>query len=475
MGLGSRFFIRNAMAMGVALGVALLLLFGVNSISPWIWGENGSALAVQRTWMEIRYLVDNEGSDELLRQPTQEAITAISRKANCEWMMLLSNEDALRIAYRTINIEASEINALQNALATNGTMRHGFRTFQVYQLALHFSDDSSGILVFLAPAADLLGLEREFLLMGMFIFSLAFVLASIWLGSWLQESITRPLLQLKAAAMELTRGEDLPEIAGEGEGEVAELAVALEQLRLRLKESVRLRDKADAERSFLISSISHDLKTPLTAISGYLEAVQMPELPEERKQYYLHNAEIKAQQLRYLIDDLLLYSRLESQQAIMVLRPVDMRSFIAQMVAEYVPLAERKQAAIRFNDQLTEDLMVSLDLERFPRVLQNIFDNALRYIPDADGCIDVDLRASRRDVIIEIRDNGPGLAQGEHERVFERFYRSDSARSGQGSGLGLAIAWQIVHAHGGRIWSREPSSTERGCIMVISLPRGEGL
>ncbi|MCL2549149.1 MAG: HAMP domain-containing histidine kinase [Symbiobacteriaceae bacterium] len=332
----------------------------------------------------------------------------------------------------------------------------------------------------LFPGSGLDIATQRMLLFGSGCFIITFLLASIWLNTWLKNSIIRPLDELKRIAQDITEGAQLPEIPSFGEGEVAELAQALDLLRLRLKESLWQKTKADEERVFLISSISHDLKTPLTALTGYLEAIQIPELSEERRQYYLQNAEKKAQQLSTLIDDLLLFSKLEADQEILSIETVDAEEYFREVFQEQLPLFEAMEAVLRLTIMLPESVKVNLDPLRFRRVLQNILDNARHHIPIKDGAVDLVLRANLSDLLIEIRDNGPGLQAGEAELIFQRFYRGDAARSQIGSGLGLAIARHLVTLHKGSVWAREgrgvhggvpAEETNAGCEIIISLPR----
>ena len=471
MGIGGRFFVRNVCAAGAALGLALLLLAAYNSFTPWLIGNTGSVLAVQRAWSEMSYLAENEGVTELLRPQTQEALTSICRTADSEWLLLSLGSDAnseMHIVYQSFLLELNDLPTIRQAATTNQLYRRGWRNLQVQKLSLRDGRENYELL-FLAAPTELLNLERDVLVVGLGLFTLCFLAANIWLSRWLRASITDPLVLLKQTALELTRGEELPEIPTLGEGEVAELAVSLEQLRLRIKESVRLRERADQERAFMISSISHDLKTPLTAIRGYVEAVQLPNLPEERRNYYLSNAEHKVDQLSFMIDDLLLFSKFEQNGAVMNFTLVQARQIFQEILREQIAIFEFNGVQLVQSDQLDELTYLKLDSDRFKRVLQNILDNARNYAAQPQGIVEIILRQSRGEVLIEVTDNGAGLKPGDQERIFERFYRGDSARNQQGSGLGLAIARQIVTAHGGHIWAKKPE-VGKGCTIIISLP-----
>jgi len=118
---------------------------------------------------------------------------------------------------------------------------------------------------------------------------------------------------------------------------------------------------------------------------------------------------------------------------------------------------------------LKETVFVLIDRERFKRVIQNILDNAKKFMEKADGQVDIILRETRTSAIIEIRDNGKGIPENDLPHIFERFYRADPSRKSDGSGLGLAIAKQIVEGHEGKIWVR--STVGEGTRMMISLKK----
>ena len=330
--------------------------------------------------------------------------------------------------------------------------------------------DIGALLTLRQSGEDLLQLERGLLLLGCGIFTLAFLGTSLTLGRWLEQGVIQPLTHLRQAAQEITTGEQLPEIPREGEGEVADLAVAFDLMRLRLKESMRLQAKADEERLFLFSSITHDLQTPLTALLGSLEMLQLPQLSQEKREYYTTSAQLKARQIQQLISDLLLFSKLEAGQDAVMLQETELLPYLAAIIAEHSLLFTAQGGTLLLNYQLEAPLYLELDRERFPRVLQNVLDNARRYLPPQQGKVVLTVRSNGSDCLIEVKDNGSGLAPGVEELIFQRFYRGESSRMGSGSGLGLAIARQIVTNHRGAIWAKEPEGEEPGCTIVIALP-----
>lgn len=283
-------------------------------------------------------------------------------------------------------------------------------------------------------------------------------------------SIIRPLSNLQNAAGEISRGNLDYEIAEEGDGEIQALCRKLEAMRIKLKESIHTQLKYEENRKMLISSISHDLKTPVTSIKGYVEGIfdGIANTPEKMDKY-LKTIYVKAGQVDTMIDDLLLYAKLDLNQIPFQFEPTDIEKYIRECILEFEPELERRQIRISLQSGLGQSHVLPLDRERMRRVLMNILDNSCKYMDKEKGEIKILLRETYTGIIIELRDNGAGIGPQDLPYIFDRFYRSDSARS-QGSGLGLAIAKQIVEGHNGRVWA--VSNAGGGTSILISLGTG---
>lgn len=312
---------------------------------------------------------------------------------------------------------------------------------------------------------------RNLLCFVIFVFFITFFAAVMMAQKKDDADVIRPLLRLKEAADRLAAGDISVPVAKIGIGEVGELAGAMENLRLTLCNSVLRNKKYEDDRTFLLSSISHDLKTPVTAVRGYIEGVLdgVADTPEKQK-IYLTKAIEKIKMLTIMIDDLLLYSRLDTGQVPFSFVRVSALGFMQQQIEEFKPIFAEKKRRLSFVSSLTSAAVLRLDPERFQRVVQNILNNALKHTEAEMGAVTVSLRETTASVIMEFRDNGKGIAPGDLPHIFERFYRADSARTtGGGSGLGLAIAHQLVTGMGGRIWAVSPPG--EGCSILISMKK----
>lgn len=317
-------------------------------------------------------------------------------------------------------------------------------------------------------AIDLYG---DVALAALISFILVFIVLNLWVSSRFSRGIIAPVVRLRDAAVTISQGDLSGGIAEEGEGEVLELARSLEQMRIKLKESIYIQQRYDENRKFLLSSISHDLKTPVTAIRGYIEGILdgVAATPEKQQQY-LEIACSKALQVSNMIDDLLLYSKLDLNQLPYHFEITDLRRYFEDCLEDYRYAYVQAGVELTLSDRLQKPVMIRIDRERFKRVMQNILDNALKHVPqdNSGGKVELILRETRTSAIIEVRDNGPGIPEEHLPHIFERFYRGDCSRTNaESSGLGLAIAKQIVEGHEGRIWA--VSKPGEGTRMMISL------
>lgn len=334
-------------------------------------------------------------------------------------------------------------------------------------------DGGSYQLVTLTP---LINMDRFYQVLIVFVicaFLVAFGIVSLATQRRNNQMIVQPIVQLRQDAERLSGGDLDISIADEGEGEVRELCEAIEILRIKLKESVYYKEKYDDNRKFLVSSISHDLKTPVTAVRGYLEGILdgVADTPERRDKY-LQAALSKTELITAMIEDLLLYSKLDLGQVPFDFEIIDLGGYLADSVEDMRFAFEAEGKTLTFENQLAGRTLVRIDPSRFRRVVQNIVDNARKHTAQHTGRLDIILRGRGNQVILDFRDNGHGIAKEELPRIFDRFYRADAARRIEGSsGLGLAIAKQMVEGMDGRIWA--VSEVGEGTGILISLKRVE--
>ncbi len=224
----------------------------------------------------------------------------------------------------------------------------------------------------------------------------------------------------------------------------------------------------ERNREEFVANVSHELRTPLSLIKGYVEtllegAKDNPEVAAK----FLQTIDRNAERLKLLIEDLLTISELESGRLKLNTQPLALNQVIDKVLADFKTRAELKQARLL---SLVPELRVCADSDRLEQVLANLIDNALKY-GRPEGTVSVSARPEGAQVEVCVSDDGPGIPPDALERIFERFYRVDKARSREqgGTGLGLSIVKHIIQNHGGRVWAT--STVGQGAAFCFTLPR----
>jgi signal transduction histidine kinase len=236
----------------------------------------------------------------------------------------------------------------------------------------------------------------------------------------------------------------------------AALAAAL-AVRLAMEE--RSRREIEEARRQLVAAASHDLRTPLASLRLLVESIDDGVATGETRDRYLKEIRTHVGVLSDLVDDLFELSRIEAGDISWTMRRVELGDLIGDTVAAFRTSAEER--GVHLAAELPgEKVVAEADAEKVQRVLFNLIQNAIRHTP-ADGSVTVRAKGGPGGVEVEVADSGEGIPAAEGERVFEAFYRGDSARGEEGAGLGLAISRAIVEAHGGRIWLEDANPGTR--------------
>lgn len=304
-------------------------------------------------------------------------------------------------------------------------------------------------------------------------------IVGLLLSRRIYEHILRPVEDLKRGFYEVSHGNYGVEVKPGLAPEISELIFAFNQMSLQLKASEIEKQKYEENRKELIASISHDLKTPITSINGFVDGILegVADSPE-KQEAYVKIIQQNARYLNRLIDDLLLYSKLDLHKLNFVCSSLSFGDYVEELFREL----ELEHEENGINMKLTSDLATQIHLEIDPklmtRAIRNIVSNAISYGKKENANIEFLLKSktskvndeTKHWICLDIKDNGPGIAPEQLERIFERFYRGDNARTmaSGSSGLGLAIAKEIVEAHGGRIWVE--SVLDKGTTIGIELP-----
>jgi len=295
-------------------------------------------------------------------------------------------------------------------------------------------------------------------------------LGALWLISVTVRHVSGPLQRLKYAASQIRDGNLGYELVVSGHDEFSELSACFEQMRIRLRDSTRQKEKSETDRRAMMASVTHDLKTPITAIAGYAEGILdgVADTPEKIREYAAVINK-KAKSLQSLADDLALLSRLENAQLPLNKQYMDIGAFSAEIASEF----SQDTPNLQLTHSLEPGVFTLIDREKMARVLINLFQNSVKY-KKPDQTIELSLSLTRQngEALLCVSDNGVGIEKSDLPYVFDQFYRADASRGQQGgSGLGLAIARRTVNLHGGKIWII--GNPAGGITVNITLPISE--
>lgn len=302
--------------------------------------------------------------------------------------------------------------------------------------------------------------------------TLILILTSIALVLWIRMSLFRPIRELNEAMKHIGDGElDYLITYGKEDEEVTELYRNYEAMRLRLKESADEKLEHEKQNNELISNISHDLKTPITAIKGYAEGLLEGVADTSKKQnHYIRTILNKANDMNNLINELTLYSRIDNDRIPYHLRKIDVSDYFRDCIEEIGMDLESRRIRLNYVNLTAPGTEVIADPEQMKRVINNIVSNSVKYLEREDGSGQIDFRILDEvdSIRIEIEDNGKGIAQSDIPYIFDRFYRTDSSRNSRqgGSGIGLSIVKKIVEDHGGYIWATSHEG-EGTCMHIV--------
>ena len=326
----------------------------------------------------------------------------------------------------------------------------------IKQRSFAFADESEGSILLVTNVVEVVPEVRsmflEMLVSGVIIL---FITAAIMVA-WVYRSIWKPLEQLQEATRQIRDGNLDFTLEVEDDDELGQLCQNFEEMRIRLKETTEEKIQYDKESKELISNISHDLKTPITAIKGYVEGILdgVASSPEKLDRY-IRTIYNKANDMDRLIDELTFYSKIDTNKIPYAFAKINVADYFGDCIDEVGLDLEARGIDLGYYNYVEEDVLVIADAEQLKRVINNIIGNSLKYMDKKQGIINIRILDVGDFVQIEIEDNGKGIGQKELPYIFDRFYRTDSSRNSSkgGSGIGLSIVRKIIEDHGGKIWA----------------------
>ena len=332
----------------------------------------------------------------------------------------------------------------------------------VRQMDFYFSDGSEGSFFIITKVNSMIS-RKLFIDMAIAII-IILVITSLFLTNWISKGVFEPICRLNTAMQNIAEGNLEYMLPDKTDGEIGELYRNYEDMRLRLKESADEKILAEKQNKELVSNISHDLKTPITAIKGYVEGIMdgVADTPEKMDKY-IRTIYNKANDMDRLINELTVYSGIDSNRIPYHFHKIHVAEYFGDCVEEVGLDLESKSIKLNYSNLVSPDTVIIADPEQMKRVINNIIGNSVKYMDKKSGEIDIRILDEIDSIRVEIEDNGKGIAAKDLSNIFERFFRTDTSRNSAqgGSGIGLSIVKKIVEDHGGYIWatSREGEGT----------------
>ena len=296
------------------------------------------------------------------------------------------------------------------------------------------------------------------------------VFTALSVGLWIYRSIAVPLVKLKKATKNIKEGNLDFVLEVEGNDEFSQLCQDFEEMRKRLKESTEEKILMDKENKELISNISHDLKTPITAVKGYVEGIMdgVADTPEKMDRYVrtIYN---KTNEMDHLINELTFYSKIDTNRIPYTFSKLNVEDYFSDCAEELGLEMETRGIELVYANYVEKGVQVIADGEQIRRVIHNIVSNAIKYMEKPKGIIQLRVKDVGDFIQVEIEDNGKGIAAKDLPYIFDRFYRTDVSRNSSkgGSGIGLSIVKKIMEDHGGKVWAT--SKENIGTVMYFVL------
>lgn len=288
--------------------------------------------------------------------------------------------------------------------------------------------------------------------------------------AWIYRSIVTPICKLEEAAKNIKEGNLDFTIEADSKDEMGRLCQNFEDMRQRLKESAEEKLEAEKQNRILISNISHDLRTPITAIKGYVEGILdgVADTPEKVDKY-MRTIYNKAIDMDRLINELTLYAKIDTNRIPYNFKRINAGEYFSDCIEEIGLELEAEHIGLSYFNYAGDEVEIIADPEQLKRVIDNIIGNSVKYMDKEHGLINIRIKDVGDFIQIEIEDNGKGIGQKDLPFIFDRFYRTDASRNSAtgGSGIGLSIVKKIIEDHGGKIWATSKEST--GTVMYFVI------
>lgn len=405
-------------------------------------------------------LEDKEYLDHINEEVSRKSTYIIVRKG--DKLYYAGNEEAAQQIFEKLPAYGDE-----NLSDDSGYFYNELEKY-VKQIDFTFRDGTPGSVFIVTKVNSLIS---RHLLIDMFVAIIVILIfTSLMLTQWIHKGVFEPINELNVAMRKIKEGNFDYVLETDAKGEIGDLYRNYEDMRLRLKESTEENTQHEKQNKELVSNISHDLKTPITAIKGYVEGIMdgVADTPEKMDRYIktIYN---KANEMDLLINELTLYSKIDSNRIPYNFSTVLVNDYFDDCAEDLAMELEARGIEFGYFNYVESDVKIIADVEQLKRVINNIVSNSEKYMDKEHGKINLRVKDVGDFVQIELEDNGKGIGAKELPHIFDRFYRTDASRNSSkgGSGIGLSIVKKIVEEHGGKIWATSKEGT--GTVMYFVI------
>ncbi len=350
---------------------------------------------------------------------------------------------------------------------------HGFflRPFD-----FQFSDGRLGTAYIIARTDRIVRTMRRAMIQLVILLAVVLTVLMLFLSTYIYRTMVKPLKALQEGTERIRDGNLDEDVKVTSADEIGDVCKSFNEMRLKLKESVDDRIIREQESRDLISNISHDLRTPITAIKGYVEGIMdgVADTPEKQDKY-LRTIYAKAQEMDSLINELSLYAKIDTNSMPYDFKKISVGDYFDDCAEEMSLDLETQGVAFAYENRCAPGTKMVADPEQLRRILHNICVNGVKYNSKDEKKITLGVRPFLQDwIVISMTDNGDGIEAKDLPLIFNRMYRADAARSNSqgGSGLGLSIARKIVEEHEGKIWAESEPGVGTTISFTVKLWKG---
>ncbi len=334
------------------------------------------------------------------------------------------------------------------------------------------TDGEQGSIFIVTSSESILPEIRQMLMELIVVVIIILALTAGLMMIWIYRGTMSPLKKLQVATKNISEGNLDFHVDYDRDDEMGDLCRNFEEMRQRLKESTEEKAVNERENKALISNIAHDLRTPITAVKGYAEGILdgVADTPEKQERY-IRTIYNKATEMDSLINELTLYSNIDANRIPYNFSKIRVSTYFADCIEEIGLDLETKNVGLSYVNYTDPDTIIIADSEQLMRVIQNIVNNAVKYmdVSTGKGQISVRVKDVGDFIQVEIEDNGKGIDAHDLPYIFDRFYRTDESRNSAtgGSGIGLSIVKKSIEDHGGKIWATSQVGTGTTMYFVI--------